>query len=131
MGLNFDLEVVGKPYIFCIFLLNGQPTYDVFRAVLENLIDREKETREKWESLKETVAGWKNDIYNRMEKANKLDENVKILNDLMDTATNDELLAGDVFAREIEQAISSNGKVPSRKYILYLSPLISFNIQTL
>ena len=101
--------------------MNGQPTYDVFRAVLENLIDREKETREKWESLKETVAGWKNDIYNRMEKANKLDENVKILNDLMDTATNDELLAGDVFAREIEQAISSNGKVPSRKYNFCLS----------
>ena len=108
------------------FLLNGQPTYDDFRAVLENLIDREKETREKWESLKESVAGWKNDIYNRMEKANKLDENVKILSDLMDTATNDELLAGDVFAREIEQAISSNGKVPSRKFILYFKILNEF-----
>ena len=85
-------------------------------VVLENLIDREKETREKWEALKSTANDWKNDIYNRLEKANKLDQNLKLLNDLMDDATTEDLQAGEVFANEVESVISSNGRVPPRKF---------------
>ena len=79
-----------------------------------NLIDREKETREQWETLKTTVSTWKDQTYTKLGQASKLEEHIKMLNELMEGGTtNENLEAGDAFANAIETLLSSSGRVPS------------------
>lgn len=111
-SLGVDEMEIGTRYVQ--IWLESKSSLARISVVLENLIDREKETREKWEGLNATVNTWKDDIYSRLEKANKLDDNLKILNDLMENASEQDLEAGEVFAKEVENIIATNKPPPSK-----------------
>lgn len=89
----------------------------LFSAVLENLRDREEETRQKWASLQEKSCTWKTKIYEKFENAQKMDENLKVIKELCEKAekesiTPEEIDAGTVFVDDVNRKLKNSGTVP-------------------
>ena len=89
----------------------------LFSAVLENLRDREDETRQKWASLQEKSCTWKTKIYEKFENAQKMDENLKVIKELCEKAekesiTPEEIDAGTVFVDDVNRKLKNSGTVP-------------------
>ena len=89
----------------------------MFSAVLENLRDREEETRQKWASLQEKSCTWKSKIYEKFENAQKMEDNLKVIKELCEKAekesiTPEEIDAGTVFVDEVNRKLNNSGTVP-------------------
>ena len=89
----------------------------MFSAVLENLRDREDETRQKWASLQEKSCTWKTKIYEKFENAQKMDDNLKVIKELCEKAekesiTPEEIDAGTVFVDDVNRKLKNSGTVP-------------------